>query len=267
MSLHTGAHTRATHGAHTRCSHTVHTHGAHTHTGFTHGAPVWKALETPSRKLKSSSEKMTPRTARPLQRMRVTVHLVTRFPRATGAESNAHRWGPQAGFGSHGSPGPQREEQRSAGAPPDVAIPAQPGGGEEGRAPVPRAAEVPCPRPRRRPGIHGTRSPARGAAAAALRRASRATHPRCREKQTTPPPSSHTGSAQRSPCRPARTAKAPVTFCRRARIRRPKQSPRCEPAPRSAPENPSCLFRGGPRPMVGEQLLSWGALKPRLERN
>ena len=49
----------------------------------------------------------------------------------------------------------------------------------------------------------------------------------------------------------------------------PKQSPRCVSQLRAkAPENPSCLFHGGPRAHGGENSSCPGsALKPPLERN
>lgn len=207
-------HTGLTHGAHTRCSHTRCTHTVLTHTRGSHTVPQsgkhWKHR---LRKLKSSSEKMTPRTARPLQRMRCH--------RTPGHTVPAGHWRgkqrSQVGFGSHGIPRPQREEQSVSWGSPRRG---RPGPAREGvrkggrQSPGPQRCHA--LRPRRPPGIHGTPQPGLGGACSCCTARALQSHPpRCREKQTHATPARPHRPRPAEP-RTSQDRKGPrVTFCRR----------------------------------------------------
>ena len=237
------------------------------------------------RKLKSSSEKMTPRTARPLQWMRLHRTPGHTVPAGHWRGMQRSHVGPAGWVWKPRDPqAPAGEAECQLGLPPTWPSRPSRGGGEEGRAPVPRAAEVPCleaappARDTRHPCLEAvppaghTRHPAarlrgrlqllhrEGSAEppTPLPRKADSRHPRS-ATQALPGGAPHQLGPQRPPCHLLQASGSAT----------PKQSPRCVSQLRAkAPENPSCLFHGGPRAHGGENSsCPGGALKPPLERN
>ena len=150
-----------------------------------------------------------------------TPHPITRLPRATGEESSPHRWGPcRLGSGATGSrsvtwgsparghPGPAEEGVR------------------EGRAPIPRAAEGPCPEPM--PPAGHTRHPAtrpRGACNCCTGRAPQNHPPRCREKRTRATPVRPRGPRPAEPRHQLGPQRPPCYLLQASGYAAPKQSP------------------------------------------